>query len=148
MDNNMQISTDKPSLISYSSTIDSLNLDSASPQVQSSKSVNNDFAQYDLHNISPKEIDSLASKLRKTGDFDVRDILMLETRGAKFQSHVSSEGGREFDANIKSDLLASIEQKIEMSKKRNEPFESTENLLKLLQQIDASKSIPKEGLFA
>jgi hypothetical protein len=109
---------------------------------------NDSFQQYDLHNISPIDIDQLADKLRKSGDYDVRDILMLETHGEKFQSHLSINTGREFDASAKKDLLGLTEEKIEMSRQRNEPADLAEGLLKLLQQIDAARSIPREGLFA
>jgi len=118
------------------------------PLTAQSSTADNPYQQYDLHNISPKEIDQLATKLRKSGDHDVRDILMLETHGERFQSHVSINGGREFDASAKKDLLGLTEEKIKMSRQRNEPTGLSEGLLKLLQQIDAARSIPREGLFA
>jgi len=118
------------------------------PLMAQSSTADNPYQQYDLHNISPKEIDQLATKLRKSGDYDVRSILMLETHGEKFQSHVSINGGREFDASAKKDLLGLTEEKIEMSRQRNEPADLAKGLLKLLQQIDAARSMPKEGLFA
>ncbi|NRA15904.1 MAG: hypothetical protein HRU04_10430 [Oceanospirillaceae bacterium] len=90
----------------------------------------------------------LASKLGKSGDFDLRNILMLETHGEKFQSHLSANTRRDFDETKKSDLMSSIEGNIKMSKKRNEPTLLAEGLLKLLQDIDAAQSIPSEGLFA
>ena len=109
---------------------------------------NNAVPEYDLHNISPREIDQLAEKLRKSGDVDVRNILMLETHGEKFKSHVSINGGREFDASAKKDLIGSIEENIQMSRQRNDPTDLAEGLLKFLQQIETARSIPSEGLFA
>jgi len=40
--------------------------------------------KYEVANISPYEIDQLAADLRKSGQAGDKDILMLETRGAKF----------------------------------------------------------------
>jgi hypothetical protein len=144
----MQINSSTAHVTDYSQMSVKRTGGSSLPQIPSTKAPNDPFSQYDLHNISPKEIDNLASKLRENGKFDVRDILMLETHGEKFQSHLSSVTGRGFDASKKSDLIGSIEQNIEMSKQMNDPFDSAESLLKLLQQVDASKSIPRNGLFA
>ena len=118
------------------------------PLTAQSATPNNSFQQYDLHNISAIEVDQLAEKLRKSGDYDVRSILMLETHGEKFQSHLSINTGREFDASARKDLIGSTTEKIKMSRQRNEPADLAEGLLKLLQQIDAARSIPREGLFA
>jgi hypothetical protein len=144
----MQINSTTSSLAVDNLTKNTKTTGNALPQVQPSTITNSSFSQYDLHSISPKEIDSLASKLRKSGDFDVKSILMLEAHGEKFQSHLSANANREFDASKKSDLIGSIEHNIEMSKHRNDPTDLAEGLLKLLQQIDATRSIPNEGLFA
>ena len=144
----MEISASTAHVINYRQTYVNRTDGSSLPKIASTKASNDPLSQYDLHNISPKEIDKLASKLRENGKFDMRDILMLETHGEEFQSHLSSVTGRGFDASKKSDLIGSIEQTIAISKQRNEPFESAENLLKLLQHVEASKSIPRNVLFA
>jgi len=144
----MQISSVSSSLTVYSQKTNTESDGKVLPQVQKSAESDNSFEQYNLHNISPREIDQLASELRKSGDFDVRNILMLETHGEKFQSHLSANSGRDFDESKKSDLMGSIEENIKMSKQRNEPTLLTEGLLKLLQKIDAAQSIPREGLLA
>jgi len=144
----MQISSVSSSLTVYSQKTNTDSDGKVLPQVQKSAESGNSFKQYNLQNISPREIDQLASELRKSGDFDVRNILMLETNGEKFQSHLSANSGRDFDESKKSDLMGSIEENINMSKQRNEPTLLAEGLLKLLQKIDAAQSIPSEGLFA
>ncbi len=144
----MQISSVSSSLTVYSQKTNTDSDGKVLPQVQKSAESDNSFKQYNLQNISPREIDQLASELRKSGDFDVRNILMLETHGEKFQSHLSANSGRDFDESKKSDLMGSIEENIKMSKQRNEPTLLAEGLLKLLQKIDAAQSIPSEGLFA
>jgi hypothetical protein len=144
----MEISSNAAHVINYSQTNVNRTDGNSLPQIASTNASNNPLSQYDLHDISPREVDKLASKLRENAKFDMRDILMLETHGEEFQSHLSSVTGRSFDASKRSDLIGSIEQTIETSKQRNEPFESAGNLLKLLQHVEASKSIPRNGLFA
>jgi len=144
----MQINNATTSLALQKQSLSSESSGENLPLTAQSSTSNSSFQQYDLHNISATEVDQLAEKLRKSGDYDVRSILMLETHGEKFQSHVSINGGREFDASAKKDLLGLTEEKIEMSRQLNEPADLAKGLLKLLQQIDVSRSMPKEGLFA
>jgi len=148
MDPAMQINNATTSLALQKQSLSNESSGENLPLTAQSSTPKNAFQQYDLHNISAMEVDQLAEKLRKSGDYDVRSILMLETHGEKFQSHLSINTGREFDPNARKDLIGSTAEKIKMSRQQNEPADLAEGLLKLLQQIEVSRSMPSEGLFA
>lgn len=97
-------------------------------------------AKYDVTNISPKEIDELAADLRKSGEADVRDILMLETHGAKFLSNLPDRFYGDNKLNQPINLLQVITDQLNMAKEQGTPTETSEKLLALLEKIQSQKS--------
>ncbi|EKE72647.1 MULTISPECIES: hypothetical protein [Roseobacteraceae] len=102
------------------------------------------YADYDFTNISPDEIDDMADRLREAGAYEFSDMMMLETRGTRFQQHLCDclyEAGitnsRSFDGAQKSDVIASFTFQIEMSRRAGDPTEFAQKSLDRLEEIHA-----------
>ena len=86
------------------------------------------YADYDLTDMSPDEIDDMTDRLREAGVYEFSDMMMLETRGTRFQQHLCDglyEAGilesPSFDGTRKSDILESFKIQIEMSRRASDP---------------------------
>jgi|GEM_PF-2839075 len=102
------------------------------------------YADYDFTNISPDEIDDMADRLREAGVYEFSDMMMLETRGTRFQQHLCDclyEAGitnsPSFDGAQKSDVIASFTFQIEMSRRAGDPTEFAQKSLDRLEEIHA-----------
>lgn len=88
------------------------------------------FSKYDLTDISPRDVDTMAKELRASGYDDVGFILGLETRGDKWRSHMMetlNDAGYEFEPNYDparpTDVIASVKEQLEMSQRFGNPTE-------------------------
>lgn len=110
------------------------------------------FADYDLNNISPREIDQLADDLRENGVYDFEQMMMLETRGEKFTMHLQESlkaagviDEISFDPTQKFDYLAATADEVEQARRSGEPYElAQESLNALLAVQERSDEIRAE----
>jgi len=102
------------------------------------------YADYDLTDMSPDEIDDMTDRLREAGVYEFSDLMMLETRGTRFQQHLCDclyEAGilesPSFDGTRKSDILESFKIQIEMSRRAGDPIDYAQKSLDRLEDIHA-----------
>lgn len=102
------------------------------------------YADYDLTHMSPDEIDDMTDRLREAGVYEFSDMMMLETRGTRFQQHLCDglyEAGilesPSFDGTRKSDILESFKIQIEMSRRAGDPIDYAQKSLDRLEDIHA-----------
>lgn len=102
------------------------------------------YADYDLTNITPNEIDELGARLWEAGDTDLESTFMLLTRGAKFQEHLCQmlyEAGiidsPDFDGDRAFNLIDGVANQLEMSRRMGDPTEYLERALAELKDIHA-----------
>lgn len=99
------------------------------------------LSRYDLSQISPREVDALVDALKETGEYDFRDLLMLETRGERFQAHLaaslSEHLGTEipFDANATMDVKASAEAQLGFARLSGQPTQGWEDFISFLDAL-------------
>lgn len=97
-------------------------------------------AKYDLHNISPEEIDAYARELHENGYFG-EESLMLLTYGAEFQTHlaevISQATGEKTSVNTtdKIDVIARMENDLKISRSFGHPTEHMERQLAYFKSI-------------
>lgn len=109
----------------------------AEPPVQA-KSADEIYAQYDMHNISPREIDQLHEELRAQGHTDEPGFLMLLTRGEEFQRHLSESlgGTSTSDYTRKIDLVGQVKDQLQRARAMGDATQGHEDLLALLARHD------------
>lgn len=102
------------------------------------------FAQYDLNDISPRDIDKMAEQLRASDFDDVGFILGLETRGEKWRSHMMetlNDAGYDFDPSYDptapTDVIASLKEQIDMSTRSGNPTEFLNEQLSKMEHLNA-----------
>ena len=102
------------------------------------------YADYDLTHLSPDEIDEMTDRLREAGVYEFGDMMMLETRGTRFQQHLCNclyqagiTNSPSFDGTQKSDVIASFKFQIEMSRRAGDPTEFAQKSLDRLEEIHA-----------
>lgn len=97
------------------------------------------FSEYDMSNISPREIDDLFNRLVKA-DYPISsDLLMLSTHGEGFRSHISEMFGGEFDPNQRSDLFKTMRVQLQFAKQAGDPIEAIEQFIYFLGQFGPQK---------
>ena len=94
-------------------------------------------SKYDVMNISPNQIDQLAGELRESEKADVRDILMLETHGAKFLSHLPGQYYGEGKLNQQVNLLQIKQEQLDMARNQGGPTASIERTIAFLEEIQS-----------
>ena len=99
------------------------------------------MGKYDLHNITPAEIDQLADDLVKADYPVTKDLMMLQTRGAEFQAHLSETFGGDFNPHKPVDLIQSVQTSIDMSRRSGDPTETMEHLLDFLTRHDSAAGL-------
>ncbi len=107
------------------------------------------FAKYDLQNITPAQIDELTDELFEAGRAFDKNMLMLRTRGAEFQSHLAELTGAPFDPNKPVNLIQSTKDQITMAHRYGGPTEALEEFLSYLNKYDqadaAGPETPRRG---
>ncbi|SFI86264.1 hypothetical protein [Celeribacter neptunius] len=100
------------------------------------------YADYDLNNISPREIDELADRLRENGSYEFKEMMMLETRGERFTQHLQDslrDAGIldeiTFEPTRRFDYLGSAADQIELSRRHGDPTEMAQDNLDALRDI-------------
>jgi hypothetical protein len=115
------------------------------PEAKSDKTTASDaiFQKYDLTDISPREVDSMAKELRDTGYDDVGFILGLETRGEKWRSHMMqtlNDAGYEFDPSYTptaaTDVIASLKEQVKTSQRFGESTEFLNEQLSKMERLN------------
>ena len=94
-------------------------------------------SKYDVMNISPNEIDQLGAELREYELADVRDILMMETHGANFLSHLPGQYYGEEKLNQRENLLQIEQDQLDMARKSGLPTASLERSIAFLKEIQS-----------
>ena len=87
------------------------------------------MTKYDLQNITPAEVDQLADELSAAGHAFDKNMLMLRTRGAEFQSHAVELFGGSFDPNQPMNLIQTTKDQITMAHRYGDPTEALEQFL-------------------
>lgn len=108
------------------------------------KPYNKILENYDMSNISPKEIDELYKELVTAGHPLNKDMFQLSTRGAMWRQHLAEIGAKAtntevtFDPDKKINLFDEIRGNIEFN--RQNGFDTThyENLLKFVAKLDGA----------
>ncbi len=102
------------------------------------------FATYDLNAISPREIDRLAKELQDQDFADTKFMMMLLTRGERFQAHlaesVAEATGRAvepYDPTRPGDLVASTETQLSLARRSGDPTDAIEHFLDMLRTAQA-----------
>ena len=112
------------------------------------------LSNYNMTNISPKEIDTLFDELKQAGHPITEDMMFLSTRGAKWRQHLAEIGAElnnqqvTFDPNQKIDLFAEIKSNIEFNKQHGYDSQHFESLLNFVSKLDGSKTLSSHGLTA
>lgn len=103
-------------------------------------------SRYDPKTISPREIDQLAGDLKAAGYEPLADVMMLETRGEKFQMHMRETAARIsgsdpvlFNPNGKTDLTAVIAGQREMAEARGGPTKGLDAIEHLFAVLDEAR---------
>ena len=100
------------------------------------------YADYDMTAISPREIDELSDRLRAAGVYEFKEMMMLETRGERFMSHLHDSlrsagivDDVPYDATGKFDALAQFAHQIEMARRAGDPTEYAQQTLDFLTRV-------------
>ncbi|WP_368183830.1 hypothetical protein [Aestuariibius sp. HNIBRBA575] len=80
-------------------------------------------SEYDMTNISPREVDEMVDRMIKAGDDMNGDLLMLLTHGEGFRQHLANTFGGTFDPNEKQDLVAQSKVQLQLAKQFGDPTE-------------------------
>ena len=102
------------------------------------------FANYDLQNISPLEIDQMVEELHGAGHPFDQDLLMLSSRGAAFRSHLSEMMGGDYDGNQRVNLIAQTQDQLVMARRYGDPTEALEDFLEFLNAADQRQLLDAE----
>lgn len=73
-------------------------------------------ANYDVTNISPREIDQMFEKLVDTGHSIDEDMLMLSSRGEEFLSGIATIAGHIFDPIARNNLVETNRSNMEFAR--------------------------------
>jgi hypothetical protein len=106
-------------------------------------------AKYDMHNISPVQIDQMADEMFAAGSIAERDYMMMKTRGADFLSHLPGNYYTSERLNTGYDLINKTEWEIsEHSRRGDSPTDYLKNMLDVFKELDARRNLPKDGILA
>ncbi len=100
-------------------------------------------SRYDFANISPREIDQMASELHASGIISDRESLALLAHGADFLSLLPDNYYGEEQLAERSDLLGKIKEKLTLAEYRGEPTADRERLLEMLDNLRTLASAKK-----
>ncbi len=95
--------------------------------------------QYDLTNISPREVDRFAKELFDNGLISTQESMILLTRGAEFMSHSPGANYTEAQLNEKSNLIEAFQNSIKLSQSHGGSTEGVERLLAKLEKAQAQE---------
>ncbi|MGB1237357.1 MAG: hypothetical protein ACPG4U_04045 [Pseudomonadales bacterium] len=112
---------------------------SAAPENQANE-LQQIAAHYDMHSISPREVDQLIHALKESKEFSWQELAMLETKGEAFLCHTGDSPRPQARAVEKTDLIQSVECNIQFNRLRRAPSRTSEELLSLIRKIDAARS--------
>ncbi|WP_274845760.1 hypothetical protein [Phaeobacter gallaeciensis] len=124
------------------------------PQSPDAEAIDAIFANYDLGDISPQEIDQMADELVAAGFDDMKLIMMLTTKGAAFQAHLQedfAQSGYEVsrgNSNAKMDLIEVTRDQLKMSKAFGQPTQALESFLDDIEDIAAEQAAPPRAPIA
>ena len=99
------------------------------------------MSQYDMRNISPREVDQIAAELRENGHID-SDYMMLLTYGEEFRrglaQSISEATGQnipfgEAEATKKFDMISTVEYQKKLAKSFGDPTEAYDTMLAYLE---------------
>ncbi len=96
---------------------------------------------YDLQNITPRDIDKLADQLTEAVYPFSMDMMLLRARGAEFQSHMPDFGGVPASPDEPVNLIRSVETSIEASRRHGDPTEAAQHLLDFLIKLDEAPDL-------
>ena len=111
---------------------------------------------YDIHSMTPREIDEMAKAMpiEKDGDLEVK--MMLLTRGEEWMTHLAETGEQVFGVDTSEtlearlstpiDLLDSFRTSKEISERHGDPTEAVDKAIDYLQQMDARRMMPEGGV--
>lgn len=109
-------------------------------------------SRYDPENISPREIDQMFDELTEAGHPIDRDLLMLSTKGERFQSHLvnvtNTNGESQFqrpDPTAKINLVEVIEYQMTLARRAGEDTSSQQSLLTFLTEHKPNSNIPSQS---
>ena len=106
-------------------------------------------AKYDMHNISPIEIDEMADQMRANGSITDQDYMMMKTRGAEFLSHLPGNHYTSERLNTGYNLIETTEWEIsEHTRRGDSPTDYLESMLDVFKELDARRNLPKDGILA
>lgn len=112
--------------------------------------------QYDLHAMTPREIDQMAEAMpmENPGDFGVK--MMLLTRGEEWQRHMAdvieeATGVDQSEAlaarlSARVDLIDQFQTTLDLTKSHGGPTEAVEATLAYLHRMDARRHMPEGGV--
>ena len=105
-------------------------------------------AKYDLHDISPREIDQLVKELRQRGMISDQQMMTMLSWGAEYLSNQpdTTPSGTVLDQKI--DLIGKLEQLIEQEKHGQNPVEAHKKVLEFLREQEVRSHMPVAGFFA
>lgn len=91
--------------------------------------------KYDLSNITPREVDSMAEELSEGGHISTAEKMMLLTRGEEFLSHMPGNFYDEARVTAPINLINQVTDSIAMSKAHGGATEGSELLLEMLNRM-------------
>jgi hypothetical protein len=105
-------------------------------------------AKYDLHNISPREIDLMARELKLHDMIADSEVFKLLTFGADYLSNQPDQHYSEEMLDSKVDLVAQLERQIAAEKAAGNPVEAHKNVLEFLHELEVRSQMPVAGIIA
>ena len=105
-------------------------------------------ANYDLHSISPREIDLMIKILRGQGAISDDQVFQLLKYGADYLSSQPDAPVSDHKLDQKTDLLAALEQQVADEKASSDPVEAHKNVLEFIRELEARNHMPVAGVVA
>ncbi len=89
-------------------------------------------AQFDMRAMAPQDIDRMFDALVQTGHPMTAPMLLLNSMGERFRSHLASLAGKDYDSSKPLDLVAVAQLQIQRARKQGSASGGWESFLAFL----------------